>query len=221
MVEVLAEVGRLGDRRRRGPGWWRTRARARTASGVVPPTRSKLRSCSTRSSLALQLQRQVADLVEEQVPAVGQLEAPGACRLAPVNAPRSWPNSSDSDQLLGNRRAVDRDERLRRARAAPVDGARHQLLADAALALDQHAQVVVGEHHDALEEFLRRGTLADQLADRRRRCVVFCDRRHRIAVRRRVQRALQQAADLRQLQRLAEVVEGAGAHASAAVSSVP
>ena len=49
----------------------------------------------------LQVGRHVADLVEEQRAALGLLEAPAARACAPVNAPRSWPNSSDSSRSFG------------------------------------------------------------------------------------------------------------------------
>ncbi len=43
---------------------------------------------------------------------------PPSAAAAPVNAPFSWPNSSDSSRRLGQRRAVDRDERPVAAAAA-------------------------------------------------------------------------------------------------------
>jgi hypothetical protein len=49
----------------------------------------------------LRLHRHVADLVEEQRAALGLLEAAGARVLAPVKAPFSWPNSSDSIRSRG------------------------------------------------------------------------------------------------------------------------
>jgi hypothetical protein len=42
----------------------------------------------------LQVERHVADLVEEQGAAVGLLEAAARMVCAPVKAPRSWPKSS-------------------------------------------------------------------------------------------------------------------------------
>jgi hypothetical protein len=42
------------------------------------------------------------------------------------------------DQVLRNRTAVHRHQRLAPARAGGVDGARQQLLAGAAVAMDQH-----------------------------------------------------------------------------------
>ena len=53
--------------------------------------------------LHLHVRRQVADLVEEDRAAVGELETAFAGRdSAPVNAPRSWPNSSLSITESGN-----------------------------------------------------------------------------------------------------------------------
>ena len=60
---------------------------------------------------------QLADLVEEDAcrrrPA---RSGPSRRSTAPVKAPRSWPKSSLSSRLAGSARAVDRDERPRRAR---------------------------------------------------------------------------------------------------------
>ena len=47
---------------------------------------------------------------------------------APVNAPFSWPNSSRLEQRLGNRRAVDGDERLVGVGRVEVDGAGDEFL---------------------------------------------------------------------------------------------
>jgi hypothetical protein len=44
--------------------------------------------------LWLQLERQIADLVEKQGAAMRGLESPRVCARAPVNAPRSYPNSA-------------------------------------------------------------------------------------------------------------------------------
>ena len=64
-------------------------------------------------------QRQLADLVEEQRAAVGQLEQAGAvAATAPVNAPLLVAEQLALDQRLGQRRAVDLHERAGRARAS-------------------------------------------------------------------------------------------------------
>ena len=59
---------------------------------------------------------------------------------APVNAPRSWPNSSLSTSSRGTRRHVDRDERARPPRPFGVKRAGEELLAGAALARDEDRQ---------------------------------------------------------------------------------
>ena len=99
-------------------------------------------SCSTRSSLACDRQRQLADLVEEQRAAVARARTGPACRSrAPVKAPRSWPNSSLSSSVSGSAPQLTATNGLRGARAAVVDRARDELLARAGLALDQHRRV--------------------------------------------------------------------------------
>ena len=63
---------------------------------------------------------------------------PSCWRCAPVNAPRSWPNSALSASSRGNRREVHRDERRLGVARLAVNEPRQQLLAGAALAEDQH-----------------------------------------------------------------------------------
>ncbi len=91
--------------------------------------------------LGLRLGAHVADFVEEDRAAVGLLE------LADLLLGRAGERSLlvaeqlRLDQLLGNRRAVHLDEALAAAQAVAMDRPRDQLLADAALALDQHGRV--------------------------------------------------------------------------------
>ena len=74
VVEVLAEAPSAIARSR--SRLVAATIRTSTLRVRVPPTRSNSPSCSTRSSLAC-TRRHLADLVEEQRAAVGQLEAPG------------------------------------------------------------------------------------------------------------------------------------------------
>ena len=83
--------------------------------------------------------------------------------VAPVKEPFSWPNSSDLDELLGDGRAVDLDEGLARAQAVGMDGAGDELLARAALAVDEHRGVGRGDLEDLLPEVLDEGVVADDL----------------------------------------------------------
>src|SRR6202012_3314360 len=87
--------------------------------------------------LGLDLERQLADLVEEDRAAArgdeqARLGGLGVGERALVVA-----EQLALEQLGRDRRAVDRDERPAGALAGGVDRARHQLLAGAALAGDQ------------------------------------------------------------------------------------
>ena len=58
--------------------------------------------------------------------------------VAPVNAPRTWPNSSDSSSVSGIAAQFTLMSGMLALRAAVVDRARDQLLAGAGLAGDEH-----------------------------------------------------------------------------------
>ena len=73
---------------------------------------------------------------------------------APVNEPFSWPNNSLSSKRLGNGGAVDRQKRPAGPAAVLIDGAGHQFLAGAAVALDQHRDVLRRHAADGLEHAL-------------------------------------------------------------------
>ena len=77
----------------------------------MPPSRWNSRSSSTRSSLAWTRRRHLADLVEEEHAAVGLLDA---ARLGADGAGERAALVAEQlrlEQLIGQRRAVDRDER--------------------------------------------------------------------------------------------------------------
>jgi hypothetical protein len=88
--------------------------------------------------LALRAHAEDADLVEEQRAAVGALESAQAGLLRAGVRAFLDAEQFGLDQRLGNRRAVDGDERLRMARADAVQRAREHLFADSALAQEQH-----------------------------------------------------------------------------------
>ena len=66
---------------------------------------------------------------------------PRCLSVAPVNEPFSWPNRIELDQILRDRAAIDGDEGPARPVGRALDRARDQLLADAALTLDQDRDV--------------------------------------------------------------------------------
>ena len=93
--------------------------------------------------LHLQLRREFRDLVQEDGAPVGDLEQPVLeADRAGVGA-LLVPEQLALEQVLVQRGAVHHHERLARAAALPVHGTRHQLLARAALAPDEHGRVGV------------------------------------------------------------------------------
>ena len=71
-------------------------------SGRVPPTRWNSPSCSTRSSFTWVAGVMSPISSRNSVPPSACSKRPARWRSAPVNAPRSWPNSSDSSSVSGS-----------------------------------------------------------------------------------------------------------------------
>ena len=109
------------------------------------------------------------------------------------------------DQFLGNRGAVHLDERPGPAPAERMDPARHELLARAVLAVDQHAAVRRRRRRHLVAQLAHRGALADHRLGP-------IDSRPQIAVLRLEPALAQRVADdehgLFQRQRLLDEVEG-------------
>ena len=95
--------------------------------------------------LGLHLERQLADLVEEDRAPVRQLEAAGRAGDRAGEGALLVAEELALDERGGQGRAVHRDERPAPAGAAVVDGARHQLLAGPGLAEHEHRRV--GRRH--------------------------------------------------------------------------
>ena len=101
--------------------------------------RDLLRAADARERPLLQHAQQLhlhrrlhlADLVEEQRAAVGELEDAACGVVGAGERALLVAEQLALEQRLGDRRAVDRDERERRARAELVDRLRDQLLAGA------------------------------------------------------------------------------------------
>ncbi len=133
----------------------------------------------------------VSDLVEQKRTASRPLEHSRAALDGAGEGALLVPEELALEQRLGQRAAVDRHEGPRRARAGPVDGARHDLLAHARLARDEHRACFVGDACDGLPH------LGQVKAGARERVL------------RRVLRARDVAAQPRQVQRSCEEVDGA------------
>jgi len=96
-------------------------------------------------------------------------EPPSACskrprrRLsAPVNEPFSWPNSSDSSSSAGIAEVLSAMKGFLRARTVLVQRARHQLLAGARLARDQHVDAGLRQPPDGAEHLLHGAGASEQ-----------------------------------------------------------
>src|SRR5262249_29003265 len=128
--------------------------------------RADLAPLEGAQELRLQIERQLADLVEEERPAVGLGEEPLAI------AHRARERAADVAEQLAldepgrDRAAVDGHERAARAPRAHVDRAREHLLADAALAFEEDRRVARAEALEEREDVAHRGRDALGLAER-------------------------------------------------------
>ncbi len=105
-----------------------------------PPARwsapaARAGACVCRST------RHVADLVEEEGAAMRQLELAEPALLGVGEGAALVAEQLGFEEGAGNGRARDGDERSARAPAVVMDGARHQLLARARLAAQEHGDV--------------------------------------------------------------------------------
>jgi hypothetical protein len=85
----------------------------RTSTGIVfiPPTRSIVRFCSTRSSFTCTPSGTSSMSSRKIVPPLAVSTRPALSRIAPVKAPRAWPKSSASIRVSRRARS-HRDERV-------------------------------------------------------------------------------------------------------------
>src|SRR5258708_29401033 len=114
-------------------------------------------------NLRLRAQTHVADFVEEERAAVGFLEFAdlifGGAREAALHVPKKF----GFDQLLWDGRTVHLDKQAFAAQAGGVQGARHEFLARAALAINQHAAVSRRGDRNLLPQRFHRHAFADDL----------------------------------------------------------
>ena len=83
-------------------------------------------------------------------------KTPTLVSIAPVNAPRTWPNSSLSNSVSTTAEQLIVTNRRALRGPSAVQRARHQLLAGAGLAGDQHGAHVRRQPPDAVEQLLHR-----------------------------------------------------------------
>ena len=115
--------------------------------------------------LRLERGRHLAHLVEEQRAAVGLGEEAARALVAPGERALHVAEELALQERLGERRAVDGDERAAGARARRVDGARERALARAGLADDEHRRLGVRHARGDVEDLAHRRALRDQAAE--------------------------------------------------------
>ena len=109
----------------------------------------------------LHAQAHLADFVEEDRAAVRLLELPDFVAIGAGEAALHMTEELRFEQGLGDAGAVQRHEPLRRTRGVHVDEAGQDILADAALAGDQHLRVAGGQPPGHLQRPLKGRTRAD------------------------------------------------------------
>jgi hypothetical protein len=129
-------------------------ATTRTSSeiGVQPAHALQHALLQDAQHLGLGLEGHVADLVEEDGAALGRLEAAHPARVGPGEGALLVAEQLALHQLAGDGGAVHGDEGPALSRAAVMERLRHQLLAGAALAADQHGEIGLGHLLDGLED---------------------------------------------------------------------
>src|SRR4029450_8330439 len=111
--------------------------------------------------LGLRRQAHLAHFVEEQHTAGGQLDLPRLGLLGARVGAALVAEELSLEQLLGERRAVQRDERAALARGGLVDETRDDLLARPGLAADQDGGIGRGDLRRLLEDALPISRLSD------------------------------------------------------------
>jgi hypothetical protein len=159
----------------------------------------------------LKRERHLADLVEEQRPAVGRREQALAVLGGVGEGALDVAEQLVLEQALRDGGAVDHHERALVALRQVVDGARDQLLAGAALAVDRHGHVGRRHHGDALVQVLDPRGAADDDVALARAPLVAVDRLP-VAGLPIAQRALDPQAQLGAAERLGDEVERAQSH---------
>src|ERR1700722_3442148 len=127
---------------------------------AVTTDRLKLAVLQHTEQLGLHLQRQIADLVEKKRTAVCQLKAPDSIRHGSAKGTLNVAEQLAFEQLSGNRTAVELDQGTLTPRTVLMDGAGHQLLADAGLAQNKYGSICWRDHFNLLEDAADSGAAA-------------------------------------------------------------
>ena len=133
------------------------------ADQFAPADAEEFAFCQHAQQARLQRRRHVADLVEEQRSTIGLFEAPDMALGRAGERAGLVAEQFAFQQFRRNRRGVERDERLVRARRFAVERARDQFLAGAGFAGDEHVQRRGRDPAHGAEQRLHPRRIAEQL----------------------------------------------------------
>jgi hypothetical protein len=173
------------------------------AQRVVPAHAIELAVAQHAQQARLQVERHVADLVEEQRAAIGLLEAAAPRRLRAGEGAALVAEELALEQVLRDGRGVDGDERAARRAGCACAGARDELLARARLSGDEHRDDALAQAADGAEHVLHRGGLAEHFGHVGRARVAH------VLAQALVDRTADQLDRPRHVERLGQVLEGA------------
>ena len=178
------------------------------STGRSAPIGRDLLLLDRAQELRLEPERHLADLVEEEGTAARQLEVAPARLGRPGERAPAVAEELGLEQLLGDRGAVDGDERLLPPRAREVERPGEELLADARLAVDQHGRVELGDLVQEREDLQHLRALRDQVRQREPLLVAAERLAALVAQIAKLERPPQDQQDLVRLERLDQVVLG-------------
>src|SRR5439155_10955501 len=132
---------------------------------AVAANRTILAFLKYTEQLGLQVWRHLADLVQEQRAPLRHLKEPFLVSGRAGERPLLVAEQLGFNQIFGNRRAVDLDERALRPLAVVMNRVGNELLAGSVLPLDQDVRIPAGHAFDQLEHFVHLLALADDVPE--------------------------------------------------------
>ena len=115
--------------------------------------------------LHLRREGQIADLIEKERAAFGQLEAPLLSRVGAREGALLIPEELRLDEAVGQRRATHFDERFLRPQRVVVDRMRDELLARARFSADEHGRIGRRDLRDLLVHLPHRSARPDDVGE--------------------------------------------------------
>ena len=141
--------------------------------GARPADRAELVLLQHAQQLGLEGWLHLADLVEQDRAAVGQLEQARSLGNGTGEGAAAMAEQLRLDQITRDGGAVDLDERAVRPATELVDRARHELFAGAVLSMDEDAGVARRHLADERDHLLHRLASRDEVAESRVRSELF------------------------------------------------